>query len=240
MTSAFPSALPGTRPARRVHVPPVPSGTFPDPGGRDAAERAHRLQRQTADLYTRWRASFPQGIDPDELKDNAGVFAYSDPALALEPALTAVKADADAASHRVSDAVKTVGVPDDQAAQAQRIWARTQRRLDAAKGVAQKAAVAQDLISGAEGLTLGTLREELPDYLESEGVPTSWLPAAFAARVPDAADAVADATRLAKAQAVLLHNHNALTKAFAKDVDAPPLLDPAIATTQAYSNPTGA
>ena len=77
-------------------------------------------------------------------------------------------------------------MPDDQASQlaAHRIWARAQKRLDAAKGVAEKASVAQDLINGAHGLTLGTLQEELPDYLESEGVPTGWLPAAPATPTP--------------------------------------------------------
>ena len=129
-------------------------------------------------------------------------------------------------------------VPDDQAIQAQRIWARAQKRLEAAQGVTQTASVASDLINGADGLTLGTLQEELPDYLESEGVPTGWLPAAFAARIPDAADAVANATRLAKAHAVLLRNHQTLTRAIAKDVDAQPLLDPTVVDSAPYVNPT--
>ena len=49
-------------------------------------------------------------------------------------------------------------VPDDQTSQvgAQHIWARARKRIDAAKGAAQKAAVAQDLVSGADGLALGT------------------------------------------------------------------------------------
>jgi len=132
-------------------------------------------------------------------------------------------------------------VPDDQASQlaAHRIWARAQKRLDAAKGVAEKASVAQDLINGAHGLTLGTLQEELPDYLESEGVATGWLPAAFAARIPDAADAAANATTLAKAHAVLLRNHQSLTRAIAKDVDALSLLDPTLVDSAPYVNPTG-
>jgi hypothetical protein len=83
----------------------------------------------------------------------------SDHALTLKPALAAVAADRDAARQRVADTVKTATVPDDQAQQAQRIWARAQHRLDAAEGVAQKATAAQEMIAGAEGLTLATYRE---------------------------------------------------------------------------------
>jgi hypothetical protein len=136
----------------------------------------------------------------------------------------------------VAYTIKSAKVPDDRAIQAQRIWARAQRRLDAANGVAQTASVAQDLISGTDGLTLGTLQEELPDYLESEGVPSGWLPAALAARIPDAA---ANATRLAKAHAILLRNHQGLSRAIAKDVDAQPLLDPTLVDSAPYMNPTG-
>jgi hypothetical protein len=125
-------------------------------------------------------------------------------------------------------------VPDDQAIQAQRIWSRLQRKLDAAQGPAQKASVARDLIDSAEGLTLATLQEELPDYLESCGAPTGWLPVAFAARIPAAADAVASGTKLAKAHAILQRNHQALTRAIEKDTDVPPLLDPT-----PYVNPSG-
>jgi hypothetical protein len=139
----------------------------------------------------------------------------------------------------VADTIKSAKVPDDQAIQAPRIWARAQKRLDAANGVAQTASVAQDLISGADGLTLGTLQEALPDYLESEGVPSGWLPAALAARIPDAADAAANATLLAKAHAILLRNHQGLSRAIAKYVDAQPLLDPTLVDSAPYVNPTG-
>jgi hypothetical protein len=230
--------FPTVRPARRVHVPAPPSGQLPDTGGRDNVENAYRRQQQVTDAYTRYRNSIPEGVDPDELRDNAGIFGTTDAVRSLQPALDAVQADADAATRRVADAIKSANVPDDQAIQAQRIWARAQKRLEAAQGVTQTASVASDLINGADGLTLGTLQEELPDYLESEGVPTGWLPAAFAARIPDAADAVANATRLAKAHAVLLRNHQTLTRAIAKDVDAQPLLDPTVVDSAPYVNPT--
>ena len=92
--------FPTVRPARRVHVPAPPSGQLPDPGGRDNVEHAYRRQQQVADSYTRYRNSIPDGVDPDELRDNAGIFGMTDAARSLQPALDAVQADADAATRR--------------------------------------------------------------------------------------------------------------------------------------------
>ena len=69
-------------------------------GGRDNVERAYRHQQQVADAYTRYRNSIPEGVDPDELRDNAGIFGMTDAARSLQPALDAVQADADAATRR--------------------------------------------------------------------------------------------------------------------------------------------
>jgi hypothetical protein len=49
-------------------------------------------------------------IEPDVLKNNAGAFSVSDAALTLPGALAAVKSDADAASKRVAEAVKSAKV----------------------------------------------------------------------------------------------------------------------------------
>jgi hypothetical protein len=153
--------------------------------------------------------------------------------------LDAVKAESDGAAKQLSDAVASVRVPDEQALQAQRIWPRLSRRLDNANGVPQKAALARDLINNADGLTLATLREELPDYLKAAGVPTDWLPGALAARIPAAADAVTNGTKLARAHAILQRNHQALTRAIDKDTEVPPLLDPTQVNATPYTNETG-
>jgi hypothetical protein len=209
---------------------------LPGPGGRTPAERAHRVQQQTADLYTRWRDSFPDGIDPDELKDAAGQFAYSDAALALPDALTAVKDDADGATKKVNELIKGTRVGDDVASQlaATRYWTRAQRTLDATKDPAKVVAAAQNLIANADDAQVPVLAEELSSYLADRGAPTGWLSDALAAKIPGLADAAADAAVKAKQHAILLQNHNALTNAFAKDVAAPQLIDPAIATAQPY------
>ena len=229
--------LPGTRPARRVHVPPPPSGQLPDPGGQDSVQRAHRRQQQVADLYTWWRASFPQGIDPDELKDAAGQFAYSDAALQLPEALSAVESDADAATRKVNDLVKGTRVADDVASQlaAQRYWTRAQRNLDAVKDPAKVVAVAQNLIANADEAQIPVLAEELSEYLGSRSVPAGWLPDALAAKIPGLSDATADAILKSRQYAVLQHNHHALTDAMEKDVAAPQLLDPSEMTSQPYT-----
>jgi hypothetical protein len=230
--------FPGTRSAPR-HMPPAPMGQLHDPGGRDSVERAFRRQQQVAQSYSTYRASIPDGVSPDELADNAGIFAVSDHALQLQPPLDDVGADVAAANQNVADLTAGPGVPEENTGQSQMIWARAKDRFDKAKSIAQKATIAQDLIATANGLTLATYQAELPFYLQTEGVPTDWLPAAFAARTPEAADAVATANRLQKSSAVLQANHQKLFRAFRQNTDVPPLLDPASVSDQPYVNPTG-
>jgi hypothetical protein len=229
--------IPGTAPARRVHVPAPPSGQLPDPGGRTPAERAHRLQKQTADLCTRWRGSFPDGIDPQELKDAAGQFAYTDAALALAPALAPVKDDADAATKKVNNLISGTRVSDDVASQiaAQRFWARTQRTLDSLKDTPRVVAAAQDLLAKADDARVPVLAEELGDYLASRNVPMGWLPDCLAQRVPGLADAQAEAIVKARQLAILQSNHQWLQRSMSSDLAIPELLDPAMATAEPYT-----
>ncbi len=235
--------LPGTAPARRVHVPPVPRGTLPDPGGATAAERAHRLQLQAAQQYTAYRASIPDGVDPEELRDNAGVFSVSDTALGLPEALAAVQADAEDAVNRVNELLRSNRVPDDDVAAqlaATRYTARVFRELDGQTIGAKAIHLAQQLIAKATGPHIAALSEELPSYMSSRGLPTAWLPQALAVKIPGMAEANADVVLKQRQLAITAQNHAHLTNAFAKDIAAPPLIDPAVATSEAYSNPTGA
>jgi hypothetical protein len=230
--------FPTVRPARRVHVPPPPSGLLPEPGGRTPAERAHRLQQQTADLYTRWRGSFPNGIDPDELKDAAGQFAYTDQALALPDALQAVKDEADAANAKVSDLIKGQKVAGDVGSQiaAQRYWDRSRRTLDSIKDGAKAVAAAQNLIASASDSQVPVLAEELGDYLAQRSLPAGWLPDALSQKIPGLSDAQADAITKERQLAILQQNHQALTNAMAKDIAVPPLLDPSRVSSEPYGD----
>ncbi len=225
-------SYPGTKPARRVHVPPPPSGVLPDPGGRSEAERAHRRLVQTAEAYDRYRASIPEGVDPDELKDAAGQFAYSDQALALREVLKPVQDEVNAANQKVADAVKSLTVPDDKHDAARRIWERTKPQLDAATGIPAKVAVAQAVIAGAQGLELATLQEELPAYFRTQKlpgdqpVPMDWLTPALADRIPGLDEVRAESALKAKQLAVLAQNHAALTRTIANDNPPPPIYSP--------------
>ncbi len=131
--------LPGTRPARRVYPPPIPTSDLPDPGGRTPVERAHRTQQAVAADYTRWRAAHSKDISPDVLKANAGAYGVSNPALALPGVLDAVKADAEGSAKRVNDLIKSNRVGDDVASQlaATRFWAGRRGRLTP-RGTARK------------------------------------------------------------------------------------------------------
>ena len=241
MTSAFAGSLPGTKPGRPSYPPPVPVGTPVDPGGADSATRAINRQRQVADLYTSWRAAHSTDIAPDVLKANAGAFSVSDAALTLPEVLAGVKAEADEATRKTNELISGTRVGDDVASQlqAQRIWARAQRNLDAIKDPTKLIAAAQNLIANADDAAIPVLTEELGEYLESRSAPTGWLPQALAAKIPGLADAAANATVLTKQHAILQHNHRALTSAIQKDIAAPELLDPAIATADQYVDYSG-
>ena len=221
----------GTKPAVPQHMPPVQNRALPVPAGPpDVA--AYQYQQAVAQDYQAQRAAIPEGVAPDELRDNAGVYQFSDQALGLKPMLDAVKADAEAAQQRVAAAVNSIAVPDDKSDQARRIWDRTRYRLVAAGD--KKVAVAQDLIKNAEGLTLATLKEDLPDFLNAVGAPTDWVDGAIAQRVPEAAAATSDAILKARQAAILAQNHAMLTRAIANDVAPQPLLSPANVTATPY------
>lgn len=231
--------FPTVRPARRAYPPPIPSG-FIDPGGKTPVERTLRTQQAVADQYTAWRAAHSPNIDPDVLKHNAGAFQVSDAALALQPALDAVKADADDAQTKVDDLIKGQKVGNDVEARlaAQSFWHRKERVLDSVPDKAKLVAAVQELIRSTPDDQIANLAEELPDYLASRGVPSDWLPNALASRVPGLDEAQAEATLKAKQHAVLAQNHAALTKAIANDNPPPPLYNPysATITAEPYTN----
>lgn len=148
----------------------------------------------------------------------------SDAALALQPALDAAKADANAAHQKVKDAVAGLTVPDGQHDAARRTWDRDRYQLDAAKDIPAKAAVAQGLIAQAKDLELSTLQEELPAYFRTQKlpggkpVPMDWLIPALAASIPSQDDAKADAILKQRHVAVLAQNHATLNNAMEKDL----------------------
>jgi hypothetical protein len=230
-------SFPGTAHAKRGHVPPPPSGTLPDPGGASAAERDHRLHQQAADLYTRWKNSFPPGISADELQDSAGLFAYSDPALALPDSVAAVQAEADAADKRVGDLMKSQTVPADVGAQlaADRYWRRQKQVLDSISDGSKVAAAVQDLINSADDAQIPTLAEELSSYLSARSLPTGWLTQALSARIPNMADAQADQVIKARQLAIAKSNHRRLMDVFSKGtLPAPVLHDPTSVSADPY------
>jgi hypothetical protein len=231
------TTFPTVRSARPQYPPPIPSG-FIDPGGRTPVEHAFRTQQAVAKAYTDWRAAHSPDIAPEVLRDNAGVYGLSDAALQLPTVLDAVKDDAQAATRKAADLVKNNRVGSDTASQiaAQRFWARAQQTLDSIKDVPKVAAAAQDLVANADDEQVPVLSEELPSYLANRGVPAGWLTGALADKIPGLADATADARIKAKQHAILAQNHAALSRAMAKDVAAPNLVDPAIATAQPYSD----
>lgn len=244
MTSpASASALPGTAPARGpAYPPPLPKGTPVDPGGADPADAAYRRQAQVADIYSRWRAAHSRDIPPDLLKQNAGAFQVSDAALTLQPAVDAVRQASDDATAHAVGLLKGNKVDDSDVAgqiAAQRFWDRAQRTLDAAQGVPKVVAAAQRLVADATDDQIPVLSEELASYLGSRNAPSGWLPEALAHRIPGLDQATENARLRARQHAVLAHNHHVLTNSFAKDIAAPPLMDPSQQTSTPYVERVG-
>jgi hypothetical protein len=229
-------SYPGTKSARRAYPPPVPVG-FVDPGGTTPVEHALRVQQAVHDSYSNWRAAHSKDISPDVLAANKGAFRVSDAALALPPALDAVKADADAAEAKKDDLIKGTRVDTSSEAgqrAADRYWHRKERALDNIKDTSKLTGAVRDLIATTDDSEIPVLVEELPDYLASRSVPSGWLPAALSARIPGLADAQSQATLAARQHAFLAANHQNLQRAMERDTSPAPLLDPYAATAEPY------
>lgn len=227
--------MPTVKSARPQYPPPVPTDGIVDPGGPDPVTRAHRLQQVVAQQYSQWRAAHHPDIAPDVLKANAGAFSQAPALRQLDAPLSAVKERVDRAASKVNDALKDTRVSPDAEVRAGRVWQRAVRTLDTKKSPGEITAAAQALIANA-GDDLPVYVEELSPYLESRGVPTGFLTAAYAAAIPGLEDAQQDATLLAKQHAVLRSNHDRLTKAVAADVDPPQLLDPHSVDASSYTD----
>lgn len=233
--------LPGTAPARRAYPPSPPPFDATTVGGSDPIEHGARVQTAAKEQYARWRNSFSPNMSGEDRRDSANWFSVSDAAASLRPALDAARAHADEAQATVDAAVKGQKVDTrDVAAQlaADRFWRRTERTLDSIKDSTKVVAAARDLVKNASDSELPVINEELSAYLSSRGVPSEWLNAALAQRIPGVDDLRDDAALKSKRVAVLTLNHNALVKAFANGTPAPELVDPysPSITPAAYTN----
>jgi hypothetical protein len=163
------------------------------------------------------------------LKDNAGMFAISDAALALPDALAESKAAADDAAQKLSDLVDGVRPADDVSSQlaAQAYWGRKSHVIDSVKDSAKLMDSVCSLIASASPSEIAVLNTELPDYLLSRGVrSTDWLQGAIADRVPGFKEASEAKTLAARCHSVIAQNHAALVNSFQKDLAPPPLYTP--------------
>ncbi|OBJ38799.1 hypothetical protein A5621_13055 [Mycobacterium colombiense] len=191
-----------------------------------------------ADDYTRWRASHSPDISPEDLQASAGSYADSPPAQQLSQALREAEDDTAQAEQRRDAAVRGLRVAPEAEDRAARVLRRYQRVLDSKSSPAEISAAARELVASADPQDIPVLAEEFPSLLASKQAPADWLPAALAARVPGAADAATEAKLKGKQLAVLRSNHARLSNSIRKDIDAPPLLDPANVIAGDYTNPS--
>jgi hypothetical protein len=231
-------AFPTVQSARPVYSPEVPRGGVPDPGGATPVEHAYRTQQAVAADYTRWRQAHSPHITPEALKANAGAYAVSDAALQLPEVLKPVKQDAEDAVRKSRDIVKNTRVPDDDAGKQLAgggYWDGEHEVFEAIDDPAKLVMAAKEAITDATESEIPVLAQRLSKYLGTRGVPTGWIPAALASKIPGLADAQAAAILAHRQHAVLLQNDNLLRNAMAKDVAAPPILDPGIVNAEPYT-----
>jgi hypothetical protein len=108
--------------------------------------------------------------------------------------------------------------------------------LDSIKDKSKLVAAVQNLVKSASPEELPVLVREASDYLESRNTPTDVLKSAYAEAIPRVKAAYANATVKARQRDLLTHNHANLQRAFQRDTPTMPLLDPATATADAYTD----
>ena len=98
---------------------------------------------------------------------------------------------------------------------ATRIWQRTKHLLDN-KDSAAKVSVAAKLVDDAEPAELATYLQELPAYLDAEGLPSDWMNSVLEDKVPSVAEKMNKRTLAVKALAGIQNNADRLAKAAAE------------------------
>ncbi len=116
--------------------------------------------------------------------DQVSRFANTDAAKAIDTAQANVEARVTQAEAKVEKVRAALSPNGDAAAEsrAARFWHRNERLLDAKQ---DKFTAAQDLVKSASREELGTLLQELPAYLQANGLETGWLDIYVASIVPE-------------------------------------------------------
>jgi hypothetical protein len=188
---------------------------------------------------TRSRPAHMPNVRTGEVPDPGG----STPADHLWRLQNAVRGEydgyrADQAAKQVNDLINSHQVGDDTASllAAQAYWGRKSKVLDSIKDKSKLVAAVQNLVKSASPEELPVLVREASDYLESRNTPTDVLKSAYAEAIPRVKAAYANATVKARQRDLLTHNHANLQRAFQRDTPTMPLLDPATATADAYTD----
>jgi hypothetical protein len=137
--------------------------------------------------------------------------------VATELAPKAVADRAEQARQKVREEIDALKADGDLHAEikATRIWARTKHLLDSQDSAA-KVSTAAKLVNDAKPAELATYLQELPSYLEAEGLPSDFLNPILEQKVPAVANAINQHTLAVKASAGITNNAARLGKAAAE------------------------
>jgi chromosome segregation ATPase len=153
----------------------------------------------------------------DGHRDQIAQFDNTQAAKAVDAAVTQVQERADKAAAQVDKVRRQLSPNGDTAAElrATRYWNRTKAILGNAKEGAGIAA--QKLIANADREQLGTLLQELPDYLQTHGQTSDWIDAVVAQAVPEYGAARTQLTKAQNALLVTRSNAESLRKTFRQE-----------------------
>jgi hypothetical protein len=159
-----------------------------------------------------------------------GNFADSDAAQAVDRAEQMTDAWVNSLAEKRDQIREGLTQPGDAAQEMRnsRDWARTERRLDAARNAGHTAAVAREAIDGAGPSEIGVLAVELPAWLESKGQPSDWVRTALAQRVPELGNAERDLAHAQKIASALRYDARTVKNAIRQGHPATHLVDPKV------------
>ena len=187
------------------------------PKGDTAAEQAEDAIRQCNSRlleHAQYVAGVQHLYSSEGLREQVAAFENTEAAKTVDHYTHRVDQRAEQAEQRVKDLEAALIQPGDGATESrnQRSWDRQRRILDAApSGEIFKAAT--ELLTTVPAAQLGTLLEELPDYLKARGTQSDWLESAVAERIPQLASAREDLRVARQAQVIIRHSAATLKKA---------------------------
>jgi hypothetical protein len=200
----------------------------------DVVAQAFKLISTVRDAQRAYNAEIhaSEHLNEEGKRAALAAFASSQEAQVIPVAERAVTEWIEQKQERVQKLRTDLVQPGDAAQEARndRAWARAKHAIDRAQedpSGASTVTAARQAIANARNDELGVLINEVPPYLESLGLPTSFLDAEVRNRVPELADAQMDLANAQRDATVVKYDLNAVKKGIETGTPPTYLVDPA-------------